>query len=255
MGINTDGSSWVKNEKVQILPSLSLLRTGLIAAWSGHASWIVSFGKVQILRTQPPQFRLWKSLAEEGFRCCLTIWHSLCLKHADSWVVDKKDSYLVVQESERTLLLRTSLSKCSRTKCVTTDKHKNRHSCFYPVLICFVSQVQGVIAVITVKQLWFHPIFLSCFNRLFIKTLSQPATALHTLSQGAQKHSSTSQPSPPISVFSPLFMLQLSFSFLLSQGWFPKYDIITQRLSEGSVTHGALQMQLEFDLFKKKNIP
>lgn len=51
-------------------------------------------------------------------------------------------------------------------------------------------------------------------------------------------------------------MLQLLFSFLLSQWWFPKYDIITQRLSEGPVTHGALQMQLQFDLFeKKKDIP
>lgn len=61
------------------------------------------------------------------------------------------------------------------TKCVTTVNHKNRHSCFYPVLICFVSHVQGVTAVITVTQPWFHQIFLSCFNRLFIKN-RQPAS-------------------------------------------------------------------------------
>lgn len=202
--------------------------------------------------TQPPQSRLWKSVVEEGFRWCSTIWHSLCLKHTDSWLVD---SYLVVQELERSLLLwteHTRLSKCSRTKCVTTDNHRNRHWCFYPVLICFVSQVQGVTAVITVKQLWFHPIFLSCFNRLFIKN-PQPASNRTAHSQPRRpEHSSTSQPSPPISVFSPLFMLQLLFSFLLSWWWFPKYDIITQRLSESLVTRSALQMQLEFDLFKKK---
>lgn len=49
-----------------------------------------------------------------------------------------------------------------------------------------------------------------------------------------------------------LFMLRLLFSFLPSQWRFPKYDIITQRLSEGSATRGALEMQLQFDVFQKK---
>lgn len=58
---------------------------------------------------------------------------------------------------------------------------------------------------------------------------------------------------PLASSYSPLF------SFPLSQGWFPKRDIITQRLSEGLMTLGAPQMQLKFDFCerkkKKKNIP
>lgn len=49
-------------------------------------------------------------------------------------------------------------------------------------------------------------------------------------------------------------MLQLLFSLLLSQ-WFPKYDIITQRLSEGLVTHDALNATRVWLVKKKKNIP
>ena len=52
-----------------------------------------------------------------------------------------------------------------------------------PDLVCL--QVQRVDAVITVKQPWFHPIFLSCFNRLFIKN-PQPASNRTARSQPAR---------------------------------------------------------------------
>lgn len=39
-------------------------------------------------------------------------------------------------------------------------------------------------------------------------------------------------------------MLQLVFSLLLSLWWFPKYDIITQRLGEGSVILDSLHPSL-----------
>lgn len=121
-----------------------------------------------------------------------------------------------------------------------------------PLLICFVSQDRGVAAFITVKQPWFHPIFLSCFNRLFIK-----------IPQSASNRTALSEPRRPETLFHittvtsnlclfPSFHAMALIFLLLSQRWFPKYDIITQRLSEGSVTHGALQMQLEFELFKQK---
>lgn len=66
----------------------------------------------------------------------------LCLKHTDSWLVDKTGFYWWYN-NWKSLLRRTehtSLSKCSGTKCVTTDSHRNRHSCFYPGLIWFVSR-------------------------------------------------------------------------------------------------------------------
>lgn len=45
------------------------------------------------------------------------------------------------------------------------------------------------------------------------------------------------------------FSLQLFFfPFLLSPWWFTKHDIITQHLSEGSVTCFSLQIKLYFDL-------
>lgn len=71
--------------------------------------------------TQPLQFQLQRSVGEEGFRCSSMIWQALRLKRSDTWLVDKKDYYLV-----ESLLLRaehTSLLKCSETKCVTADNH------------------------------------------------------------------------------------------------------------------------------------
>ena len=149
----------------------------------------------------------------------------------------------------------TGLLKYSGTKCATTDKNKNWHLCFHLVLIWLVSQVQQVTAVVILKPSWFHPIFLSCFNCIFIKKKKLPTRNCTAHSQ-LRTPRNTSQPSPSISVFSSLFMLQLLFSFLLSRWWFPKYDIISQRLSEGSVTHGALaDATLVWLVWKKKHIP
>lgn len=110
------------------------------------------------------------------------------------------------------------LSKCGGTKRVTTDNHKNRHSCSYPVRICFVSQVQRVTAVITVKQPWFHPIFLSCFNRLFIKKPSACQQPQGTLSAKAPRNIHSHHNRRLQSVSFPLFSCNSYFPSCCSNG-------------------------------------
>lgn len=101
-----------------------------------------------------------------------------------------------------------------------------------------------------------HFVFFSWYNKtspippnipvMFQQVICLKRTANTSCSQPAQPE--TSQASLPIFVFSHFSVYSSYFPFLPSPWWFAKHDIITQHLSEGSVTCFALQIKLQFDL-------